>query len=117
MEEQVELARAISHSLSADTNSTSRGQSMYVKRRNRSSKWIHQGAVYIIQSGASSAAGRPAAFILETPGTYAVACRAINSHPGLELAQSESAQSAILHCPFPAQNFPFYFFQIACGSF
>lgn len=43
MEEQVELARAISHSLSADTNSTSRGQSMYVKRRNRSSKWVHQG--------------------------------------------------------------------------
>lgn len=46
MEEQVELARAISHSLSADTNSTSRGQSMYVKRRNRSSKWIHQGALF-----------------------------------------------------------------------
>lgn len=43
MEEQVELARQISHSLSADTNSTSRGQSMYVKRRNRSSKWIHAG--------------------------------------------------------------------------
>lgn len=43
MEEQVELARQISHSLSADTNSTSKGQSMYVKRRNRSSKWIHEG--------------------------------------------------------------------------
>lgn len=42
MEEQVELARQISHSLSADTNSLSKGQSMYVKRRNRSSKWIHQ---------------------------------------------------------------------------
>jgi len=39
----VELARQISHSLSADTNSLSKGQSMYVKRRNRSSKWIHQG--------------------------------------------------------------------------
>ena len=45
MEEQVELARQISHSLSADTNSTSKGQSMYVKRRNRSSKWIHEGNV------------------------------------------------------------------------
>lgn len=43
MEEQVELARQISHSLSSDTNSTSKGQSMYVKRRNRSSKWIHEG--------------------------------------------------------------------------
>jgi len=42
MEEQVELARQISHSLSADTNSLSKGQSMYVKRRNRSSKWIHE---------------------------------------------------------------------------
>jgi hypothetical protein len=43
MEEQVELARQISHSLSADTNTNSKGQSMYVKRRNRSSKWIHEG--------------------------------------------------------------------------
>lgn len=43
MEEQVELARQISQSLSADTNSTSKGQSMYVKRRNRSTKWIHEG--------------------------------------------------------------------------
>ncbi|XP_057365531.1 uncharacterized protein LOC130686425 [Daphnia carinata] len=46
MEEQVELARQISHSLSADTNSTSKGQSMYVKRRNRSSKWIHEANLH-----------------------------------------------------------------------
>lgn len=43
LEEQVELARQISHSLSASNNSTSKGQSMYVKRRNRSSNWIHEG--------------------------------------------------------------------------
>lgn len=44
-EEQVGLARQISHSLSATTNSTSKGQSMYVKRRNRSSNWIHEAGM------------------------------------------------------------------------
>ena len=43
MQEQVELARQISHSLSAADNRLSKGQTMYVKRRNRSMKWIHEG--------------------------------------------------------------------------
>ncbi|CAG0912390.1 unnamed protein product [Notodromas monacha] len=40
VEEQFELARRISESLSADDNKTSKGQTMYVKRKKRSVKWI-----------------------------------------------------------------------------
>lgn len=43
MQEQVELARQISHSLSDDSNRLSKGQTMYVKRRNKAMKWIHEG--------------------------------------------------------------------------
>ncbi|XP_014283882.1 uncharacterized protein [Halyomorpha halys] len=43
MEEQVELARRISHSLSDISNRESKGQSMYVNRKKRSVKWVHQG--------------------------------------------------------------------------
>ncbi|KAK5640117.1 hypothetical protein RI129_010928 [Pyrocoelia pectoralis] len=43
MEEQVELARRISSSLSDATNQTSKGQSMYVNRKKRSVKWVHEG--------------------------------------------------------------------------
>ncbi|KAL1117551.1 hypothetical protein AAG570_003866 [Ranatra chinensis] len=45
VEEQVELARRISHSLSDITNRESKGQSMYVNRKNKSVKWIHQGNI------------------------------------------------------------------------
>lgn len=41
VEDQVELARRISHSLSDVNNQTSKGQSMYVNRKKRSVKWIH----------------------------------------------------------------------------
>ncbi|CRL07265.1 CLUMA_CG020244, isoform B [Clunio marinus] len=41
VEDQVELARRISHSLSDISNHTSKGQSMYVNRKKRSVKWIH----------------------------------------------------------------------------
>lgn len=41
VEDQVELARRISHSLSDISNQTSKGQSMYVNRKKRSVKWIH----------------------------------------------------------------------------
>ncbi|XP_073979807.1 uncharacterized protein isoform X3 [Rhodnius prolixus] len=43
MEEQVELARRISHSLSDISNKESKGQSMYVNRKKRSVKWVHEG--------------------------------------------------------------------------
>lgn len=41
VEDQVELARRISHSLSDSHNQQSKGQSMYVNRKKRSVKWIH----------------------------------------------------------------------------
>ncbi|KAL0130456.1 hypothetical protein PUN28_002254 [Cardiocondyla obscurior] len=43
VEDQVELARRISHSLSDVKNVKSKGQSMYVNRKKRSVKWIHDG--------------------------------------------------------------------------
>ncbi|XP_046733949.1 uncharacterized protein LOC124404093 isoform X2 [Diprion similis] len=43
VEDQVELARRISHSLSDAKNMKSKGQSMYVNRKKRSVKWIHDG--------------------------------------------------------------------------
>lgn len=44
MEDQVELARRISHSLSDISNQQSRGQSMYVNRKKRSVKWVHESS-------------------------------------------------------------------------
>ncbi|KPU74678.1 uncharacterized protein Dana_GF21686, isoform E [Drosophila ananassae] len=44
VEDQVELARRISHSLSDISNQTSKGQSMYVNRKKRSLKWVHEGS-------------------------------------------------------------------------
>ncbi|XP_047000919.1 uncharacterized protein LOC124616597 isoform X5 [Schistocerca americana] len=43
VEDQVELARRISNSLSDISNQQSKGQSMYVNRKKRSVKWIHEG--------------------------------------------------------------------------
>lgn len=43
VEDQVELARKISHSLSDSNNHQSKGQSMYVNRKKRSVKWVHDG--------------------------------------------------------------------------
>lgn len=43
VEDQVELARRISSSLSDVKNMKSKGQSMYVNRKKRSVKWIHDG--------------------------------------------------------------------------
>lgn len=43
VEDQVELARRISSSLSDANNKLSKGQSMYVNRKKRSVKWIHEG--------------------------------------------------------------------------
>ncbi|XP_037732183.1 uncharacterized protein LOC119562996 isoform X8 [Drosophila subpulchrella] len=43
VEDQVELARRISHSLSDISNQTSKGQSMYVNRKKRADKWVHEG--------------------------------------------------------------------------
>ncbi|XP_055857957.1 uncharacterized protein LOC129920597 isoform X4 [Episyrphus balteatus] len=44
VEDQVALARRISHSLSDISNHTSKGQSMYVNRKKRSVKWVHEGS-------------------------------------------------------------------------
>ncbi|XP_039276957.1 uncharacterized protein LOC111056111 isoform X4 [Nilaparvata lugens] len=43
VEEQFELARRISSSLSDISNQQSKGQSMYVNRKKRSVKWVHEG--------------------------------------------------------------------------
>lgn len=43
VEEQVKLARKISESLTDSSNQKSKGQSMYVKRKKKSVKWIHEG--------------------------------------------------------------------------
>lgn len=43
VEDQVELARRISSSLSDISNKASKGQSMYVNRKKRSVKWVHEG--------------------------------------------------------------------------
>lgn len=43
VKEQMELARAISRSLSDSSNQLSKGQSMYVNRKKRSVKWVHEG--------------------------------------------------------------------------
>ncbi|XP_049833508.1 serine-rich adhesin for platelets isoform X3 [Schistocerca gregaria] len=43
VEDQVELARRISNSLSDISNQQSKGQSMYVNRKKRSVKWVHEG--------------------------------------------------------------------------
>jgi hypothetical protein len=43
VEDQVELARRISQSLSDISNRQSKGQSMYVNRKKRSVKWVHEG--------------------------------------------------------------------------
>lgn len=43
VEEQVELARRISTSLSDISNQRSKGQTMYVNRKKRSAGWVHAG--------------------------------------------------------------------------
>lgn len=49
VEQQFELARRISSSLSDISNQQSKGQSMYVNRKKRSVKWVHEGdKIYII---------------------------------------------------------------------
>ncbi|KAK7068991.1 hypothetical protein SK128_002313 [Halocaridina rubra] len=43
IDDQVELAQRISFSLVDENNKMSRGQSMYMKRKKRSMRWVHQG--------------------------------------------------------------------------
>uniref|UniRef100_A0A8D8XZB3 Uncharacterized protein n=1 Tax=Cacopsylla melanoneura TaxID=428564 RepID=A0A8D8XZB3_9HEMI len=43
LEDQVNLARSISKSLTDISNHESKGQSMYVNRKKRSVKWVHEG--------------------------------------------------------------------------
>ncbi|XP_041983976.1 uncharacterized protein LOC121736682 isoform X7 [Aricia agestis] len=43
VKEQMDLARSISKSLSDSSNNMSKGQSMYVNRKKRSVKWVHEG--------------------------------------------------------------------------
>lgn len=43
VKDQIELAKKISSSLSEPANQLSKGQSMYVNRKNRSVKWVHEG--------------------------------------------------------------------------
>lgn len=50
VEDQVELARRISSSLSDISNKQSKGQSMYVNRKKRSVKWVHEGEGNLISN-------------------------------------------------------------------
>lgn len=43
VQDQVELARRISSSLSDANNKLSKGQTMYTNRKKRSVKWVHEG--------------------------------------------------------------------------
>lgn len=43
VEDQFEMARMISSSLCDSSNQKSKGQSMYVNRKKRSVKWVHEG--------------------------------------------------------------------------
>ncbi|XP_032524897.2 uncharacterized protein LOC116775945 isoform X1 [Danaus plexippus] len=43
VKEQMDLAKAISKSLSDSSNQMSKGQTMYVNRKKRSVKWVHEG--------------------------------------------------------------------------
>uniref|UniRef100_T1IUM2 Uncharacterized protein n=1 Tax=Strigamia maritima TaxID=126957 RepID=T1IUM2_STRMM len=43
VEEQVKLCKSIADSLSADTNQTSKGATMYIKRMKRAHKWVTEG--------------------------------------------------------------------------
>ncbi|KAF7275396.1 hypothetical protein GWI33_011793, partial [Rhynchophorus ferrugineus] len=45
VEDQVELAKRISSSLSDISNQSSKGLQMYVNRKKRSVKWVHEGEV------------------------------------------------------------------------
>lgn len=56
VEDQVELARRISSSLSDISNQASKGQSMYVNRKKRSVKWVHESEGNVIngQNGSIS---------------------------------------------------------------
>lgn len=47
VEQQFELARRISSSLSDISNQQSKGQSMYVNRKKRSVKWVHEGKIHV----------------------------------------------------------------------
>jgi len=48
MEEQVNKARQISKSLTEPQNQKSKGQSMYVKRKLKSIKWVHESKQIIL---------------------------------------------------------------------
>ena len=43
IEEQIDLCKKISQSLTAAANSRARGATMFAKRQKRSAKWIHAG--------------------------------------------------------------------------
>ncbi|ODN06384.1 hypothetical protein Ocin01_00266, partial [Orchesella cincta] len=51
VEDQVALARKISDSLSDQSNQQSKGQTMYVKRKKKSVKWIHEGPDGVFTGG------------------------------------------------------------------
>lgn len=43
IDEQMKLCRLISHSLTSAANRRARGAKMFIKRRKRSAKWVHEG--------------------------------------------------------------------------
>ncbi|XP_043203351.1 uncharacterized protein LOC122371244 isoform X2 [Amphibalanus amphitrite] len=53
-EQQVEMAKKISSSLSDASNKQSKGQSMYERRKKRSVKWVHGGSQSENEDGAES---------------------------------------------------------------
>ena len=54
IQEQMKLCKAISLSLTADSNKKARGASMFAKRQKKSSKWIHDGEKSSSHGGAEN---------------------------------------------------------------
>ncbi|KAL7645342.1 UNVERIFIED_CONTAM: hypothetical protein RMT77_003728 [Armadillidium vulgare] len=77
IDDQVELAHKISTSLIDENNKSSKGQTMYMKRKNRSSKWIHEGGATqsreawqqetIVQEDRKSSKGKPQLKLVLSP--------------------------------------------------
>ncbi|KAK8388799.1 hypothetical protein O3P69_020643 [Scylla paramamosain] len=57
IDDQVELAQRISFSLVDENNKMSRGQSMYMKRKKRSMRWIHAGGAHDEDAAGSAEGG------------------------------------------------------------
>nr|CAD7400964.1 unnamed protein product [Timema poppensis] len=91
LEDQVDLARKISHSLSDISNQQSKGQSMYVNRKKKSVKWIHEGTGTREIGDGSEAPGDKMSFKIPNIGPQEVKFRE-SSKPSLKLVMDPRGQ-------------------------